>query len=295
MSYILGIILAIGSGFVNNLGVLLQKKVINEHLDDPEFLKKIAKNPTWIVGLLLQILLGGAIFFLLAQIYLGPALVPALMSAGLILLAIGSIKILNETLKWQEIIGILIMIIGIVFISFSELSVDVVTYNILDPGFIIRITVFTCIYIAIVIGLFIYLRKIDKFKGIIYALISGFIYSLGTFWIGTISAFLTHLFSGSIILGEIILFIPSLIIVIIGTAYGIIFAQKSFKEGHVNILSPLIGVPGQITPIIAYFLVFILVPPSNFSILFIVLGLLLVITSSFLLASRQAKLEEIEA
>ncbi len=294
MSYILGISLAISAGFANNLGVLLQKKVINDHLEDPQFLKQITKNPTWIIGLLLQILLGGALFYLLAQIYLGPALVPGLMSAGMILLAIGSIKILNETLKKEEIIGILIMILGIVFISFSELSVDVANYNILNTHFIIRITAFTSIYIAIIIGLLIHIRKTDKLKGITYALISGFIYSLGTVWIGIITAFITHFFSGNITLEEIFLFVPSLIIIILRTAYGIIYAQKSFKEGQVNILSPLIGVPSQITPVVAYFLVFLLAPPSNFSIMFIIIGLSSVILSSFLLASRQAKLEEIK-
>ncbi|TXT61717.1 MAG: conserved membrane protein of unknown function [Promethearchaeota archaeon] len=294
MSYVLGIILAIGAGCVNSVGLLMQKKVINDHLENPEFLKQIAQNPMWITGLVLQVLLGGAFFYILAQIYLGPALVPGLMSAGLILLAIGSIKILNESLKKKEIIGILMMILGILFISFSELSVDVATYNILDPGFIIRITMFTGIYIVIIIGIFVYLRKTAKLKGLIYALISGFIYSLGSFWIATVSAFLTHLFSGSFILEEIFLFIPSLIIVILGTAYGIIYAQKSFKEGQVNILSPLIGVPGQVTPLLAYFLVFLLAPPNTLSLWYIIVGLLLVILSSFLLASRQAKLEEIE-
>lgn len=273
---------------------MLQKKVINDHLDDPEFLKQIAKNPIWIIGLLMQILLGGAIFYLLAQIYLGPALVPGLMSAGMIVLAIGSIKILNETLKKEEIIGILIMIIGIMFIGFSELSVDVATYIILDPGFILRITIFTCIYIAIIMMLFIYSRKVNKYKGIVYALISGFIYSLSSVWIGPISASLTHTFSGNISLGGIFLFISAIIIVILATMYGIIYAQKSFKEGQVNILSPLIGVPGQITPIMAYFIIFLLVPASNFSILFIIIGMSSVISSSFLLASRQAKLEKIE-
>ncbi len=232
---------------------------------------------------------------MLAQVYLGPTLVPGLMSAGMIVLAIGSIKILGETLKKEEIIGMMLMIAGIISLSMSQLSVDMSTYDILDLGFIIRLTIFTCIYFAIALLLNILTKKTEKYKGILFALESGIIYSLTAVWIGPIVTMLTHLFGGSIVLGEILLFIPAIIITILATTYGIIFAQKAFKEGQANLLSPLIGVPGQITPIMAYFLIFILVPPNPISILFLMLGLAIVIFSTFLLATRQVKLEEIKA
>jgi len=105
---------------------------------------------------------------------------------------------------------------------------------------------------------------------------------------------LSHLFGGTLALGETILFILALIIIVLATIYGINFTQKAFKEGQANILSPLIGVPRQLTPLIAFFLVFMLTPPNIFSIVFIIFGLMLVISSTFLLATRQVKLEEIE-
>lgn len=294
MSYILGVIFAISAGCINNLGVLLQKKVINDHVDDPEFLKSLTKSPTWVFGLLLQLVIGGAIFYMLAQVYLGPALVPGLMSSGMIVLAIGSIRILNETLRKEEIIGILLMILGIILLSMSQLSVDMSTYNILAPGFIIRLMVFTFIYFSIALLLGILTKRTEKGKGILFALKSGIIYSMSSVWIGPIITIVTHLFGGTILLGEILLFIPALIIIILATTYGIIFAQKAFKEGQANILSPLIGVPGQLTPIMAYFLIFILIPSSPFSILFLILGFIIVISSTFLLATKQVKLEEIK-
>ncbi len=292
--YILGIFLAISAGCTNNIGVLLQKKVINDHLNEPEFLKSLIKSPLWVLGLLLQILIGGAIFYMFAQLFLGPALVPGLMSSGMIVLAIGSIKILNETLKKEEIIGILLMISGIVLISISQLSVEMSSYNVLDQGFILRLSIFTCIYLSISSILMIFVKKIVKGKGVILALISGFIYSLTSVWIGPMVTIITHLFGGILNFGDLMLFIPALIIIILATMYGIIFAQKSFKEGQANILSPLIGVPGQITPVMAFFLIFMLTPPYNLSIFFITLGLLVVITSTFLLVSRQVKLDEIK-
>lgn len=275
--------------------MLLQKKVINDHLDDPEFLKSLTKSRVWVLGMILQMVIGGLIFFMLAQAYIGPALVPGLMSAGMIVLAIGSIKILGETLKREEIIGIVLMIIGIVIFSFSELSIDVSSYNILDPGFIIRISVFTIIYVISVFMLKNYAEKDGKYKGILLALVSGLIYSLTSIWIGPLVSILTHFFGKTLILGEIILLIPAIIIVILATIFGVTYAQKTFREGQANILSPLIGVPGTVTPIMAYFLVFILTPPSNFSIIYMVIGVVIITSSTFLLAKRQVQLEEINS
>jgi len=93
------------------------------------------------MGLLLQIVIGGLVFYFIAIIFLGPALVPGLMSAGLIVLALGSVKILKETLGKEEIFGILLMIVGVTLLGFSELSIDVSTFDILDSGFIFRIIV----------------------------------------------------------------------------------------------------------------------------------------------------------
>lgn len=291
----LGIISAISAGCFVNLGVLLQKKVINDHLDDPEFLKSLTKSRVWVLGMILQMVIGGLVFFMLAQAYIGPALVPGLMSAGMIVLAIGSIKILGETLKREEIIGIILMILGIVIFSFSELSIDVSSYNILDLGFIIRISVFTIIYVISVFMLKNYAEKDGKYKGILLALVSGLIYSLTSIWIGPLVSILTHFFGGTLILGEIILLIPAIIIAILATIFGVTYAQKTFREGQANILSPLIGVPGTVTPIMAYFLVFILTPPSNFSIIYMVIGVVIITSSTFLLAKRQVQLEEIKS
>ena len=96
-----------------------------------------------------------------------------------------------------------------------------------------------------------------------------------------------------VLLGEIILFIPALIFTIIATVYGIIFAQKAFQIGQVNLLSPLIGVPGQIIPVMIYFLVFNLITPSYLHLIFLIIGLSLILLSSFLLGTKQVKLEEI--
>ena len=77
--YSLGVALAIISGTANNIGILLQKKVVNRIAGNRQgFFTKLIRNPLWLVGFIIQIGLGTT-FFLLAQVRLGPALIPGLM------------------------------------------------------------------------------------------------------------------------------------------------------------------------------------------------------------------------
>ena len=96
--YITGVFLAIIAGSINNIGLVLQKKVVNEVSEEAKFFRSLVKKPLWITGLLMELIIG-SVFFMIAQIYIGPALIPGLMAFGLIFLAIGSVKIVGETLK----------------------------------------------------------------------------------------------------------------------------------------------------------------------------------------------------
>jgi hypothetical protein len=103
--YFLGILFAILSGLVNYFGQVLQKKAINDIKLKKGEAKMIdmIKNPLWILGLILAIVIAGIIFASLAQFYIGPALLPGLSSAGMIVLAIGSVVLLKEKLKKRSI------------------------------------------------------------------------------------------------------------------------------------------------------------------------------------------------
>lgn len=290
----MGIILAISAGSVNQIGVLLQKFVINKNKDNEEFLKNLVRNRVWLFGIILQIVVGGVILFMLAQAYIGPTLVPGLMSAGLVVLAIGSLRILGEILKKQEIIGILLMMIGIILFSMSGFSIDVSSYNFMESGFLIRITIFTVTFIIIALLFSFCAKKFKNLKGILLALESGMIYSLATVWIAPFISGLTRVIRNQFILGQLLLFITSALTLGLATYFGITLAQKSFKEGQVNILSPIIGVPGNFTPIMAYFFIFVLTPPSNLSILLLVLGIVIISLSTIILSKRLITYGEIK-
>ena len=293
ITYFIGIVLALIAGTIVQIGALLQKFIVNKHSDDPKFFKSLVKSPVWILGLLLQVIIGGLGFYFIAIILIGPALVPGLMAVGLIVLAVGSIKILNEKLGKEEILGILFMIAGVTFLGLSELTIDVSTFDIFNSGFIFRIIGFSIAILFLAIIIEIFRRKYPKKKGFMLAIEAGLILSLNTVWASPGSTVVAHIVDGIIIEEEIIFGIIILIVVLLIVAIGITIGQISFKYGQANVLVPLTNLPIQVIPVIAFFIVFLSIPPNTLSVIFVIVGFALVITSSFLLAKKQAKFETI--
>ena len=293
ITYFIGIVLALIAGTIVQIGALLQKFIVNKHSDDPKFFKSLVKSPVWILGLLMQVIIGGLGFYFIAIILIGPALVPGLMAVGLIVLAVGSIKILNEKLGKEEILGILFMIAGVTFLGLSELTIDVFTFDIFNSGFIFRIIGFSIAILFLAIIIEIFRRKYPKKKGFMLAIEAGLILSLNTVWASPGSTVVAHIVDGIIIEEEIIFGIIILIVVLLIVAIGITIGQISFKYGQANVLVPLTNLPIQVIPVIAFFIVFLSIPPNALSVIFVIVGFALVITSSFLLAKKQAKFETI--
>ncbi len=291
--YWLGVIFAILSGILNNFGTVLQKKIVNEHRDDKEFMKNLIKNPIWFFGLILQLAIG-SVFFILAQLYIGPAIIPGLMAAGLIILALGSVAIVGETLKKPEVIGIVLMILAITLLGFSEFSIEINAVNLTEIFFIIRLVTFTLIlFLASLICEF-FQKRNERYRSIFLAISSGFMFSLSNFWIGPLMGLIDNIFGGTFILAELLLFICACVILIVANVVGMIRINKSFKQGQASNLIPIQQVPIQITPVFIYFFVFLLPAPSILSMIFLIIAVFLIIISSFLLGKRQAQLEEIQ-
>jgi drug/metabolite transporter (DMT)-like permease len=291
--YWIGVSLAILSGMLNNFGTVIQKKVVNEFSGDSKFMRNVIKKPLWILGLVLGLGIG-SILFLTAQVFIGPALIPGLMASGLIILAIGSIKIVGESLNIKEIIGIIIMILAIFLLGISGLSIDIVNTNLLEVGFIIRTAIFTGSLTLFSILCQIFQKRDANYRGIFLAVLSGFMYSLSNFWVSPLMAVMAHVLSGDFELLELVIFIISAIILILTNTLGIITITQAFRIGQASNLVPIQQVPIQITPIFVYLLVFLLIPPNIFSILYLVIGVILILISSFLLGKRQEQLEEVK-
>ena len=215
------------------------------------------------------------------------------MASGLIILAIGSIKILGEKLNLMEIIAIIIMIAAVTFIGLSGLSIAITEENLLDPAFLIRLCTAAGVLTLIAIVCEVIQRKNAQMKGILLALISGLMLSLNNFWITPFIWSLVNMFTGSFNLGTLFLFLIASAILIVANVFGVIKMSQGFRHGRASYLAPIQNVPVQLTPSILYFLVFMMIPPSVISIVFFIIGIILIISSSFILGKRQAEIEQI--
>jgi hypothetical protein len=296
MSYLYGVILAIASGISNNVGTVLQKKVVNDlptEAKEQRFFRSLVKNGLWLVGLLLQLAVGTA-FFMLAQVYIGPALIPGLMAVGLIFLAIGSVKIIGESLTQTEIIGIALIIAATFTIAFSELVINIVVFDFLETGFLMRVAVFTVAIIAMILILEASQRRVARIRAIARALMSGLFIAQTNYWIAILMATIVHVFDGTFVLLELGLFAISAIILVLDNIFALGTLQSAFLSGQANLIIPIQQVPIQITPGLVFLLMFFLPAPSVLSLVLFFAGVGMILISSYLLGRRQVALESIK-
>ncbi|MHA1106471.1 MAG: hypothetical protein ACTSPN_12255, partial [Promethearchaeota archaeon] len=280
---------AILGGLSHYLGLILEKYVINKMPDEAKLMKTLVKEPLWLFAIFIRFGIG-SILFIFAQIVIGPAITPGLMASGLIILAIGSIKILGEKLNYSEIAAIIVMIIAVTFIGLSGLSIEISAE---DPAFLVRIFISTGFLALIAIIFQVIQGKSSRFKVILLALISGLMLSLNNFWIAPFIWSLGKMFGGYFYIETFLLFIVSSVILITANILSVIKMSQAFRSGKASFLAPIQNVPVQLTPSILYFFVFMMIIPTITSIIFFILGVALIISSSFILGKRQAQIEQI--
>lgn len=297
-NYFLGVILAISAGIINNIGMVFQKSGVNSipvEQRKNNLIKQLMKLKVWWIGTIFAVFLG-TIFFMWAQIELGlslaPALVPGLMAAGLIFLAIGSAKINKEILKSSEWIGILLMIGGITFIGISGSS-NTPSNIIFTNDLLIRISIFTIALFTIFFLLKYYAKKGSKISGILFALASGLCFALTNFWVAPVMQVMISIFGGVGVTIDFIILAISSFILIYTNLVGISTLQKGFSRGQASNLIPIQQVPMQTSPIIVYFFIFKLIS-TPLNIFYILIGICMIIYSGFLLGKRQAQMEQIK-
>lgn len=289
LHFILGIIFALLAGVSSYLGLVLQKKVINElpeHSKRNERTKRLLKHPVWLAGLTLYIVFP-SIFFMLAESLIGPVLVPGITQAGLIVLVIAANKIVGEQIKIKEIAGIIFLVMGIIFITASRLIIhyqDVDLNNQLFTGRVIRFTVLMIIlWLLFDISCFIS----NKHKAVLKGLASGFPYTITNLWIIMLYASMFPVFKGNRSMILIIFFIVSSVILVVVNILGIMEIQRAFRFGAVSLVAPMQQIPIQIAPVIYYFYVFNVSGIGNRSLFFILSGILLILFSGFMFSGKR--------
>jgi hypothetical protein len=292
-----GILLGISAGVCLNVGNILQKKAVNDispEARSDKLIRTLVRKPVWLAGLLCQVF-GSAVLVMIAQFFIGPALLPGLMASGLIVMGVGAAKILNEKLGKAEFAGIALMILAIVFLALTGLTVDVEGQDLLDIGFLTRVSLFTIVLFGMIVALEIAQRKSEGYRGILLALQAGTLLALANFWVSPFSVNLAHLFGGTIVIpDELILGIVGGIMLIFTNVFAISVLQKAFTCAQATNVVPLQQVPINIAPVFVYFGIFQLAAPTDYATLCLIVGITMILVSSYLLTKRQAKLEEIK-
>jgi len=288
--YLTGVACGIIGGLLNQGGQLLQKKVVNDiRHDDPGkgFMRRLLHSPLWIFGFIVG-LGGGTTGYMLAQSLIGPALSPGLMASGLILLSVGSVRLNHEELNRAEILGIVLMIIGILSLGLSELSITApqVRSMLADHNAQIRVIIFTFIWFSCcLVSRCLSIRSNNR-KGLLIVLGNGFLACLSDFWINPLLALFALVMAGRGTPFQIFFFIMAASI--LGFTASVITWQNqiAFKYAQASNIIPVAQVPIQISPVLVYFFIFALTPRQSISIFYILLGTILTIIAGFLLGRR---------
>ena len=294
--YAWGFVLALLAGVASQAGHICQKLVVNEVAGGAKpaasgskpascsFFGRLLRRPLWLTGLVLELGLS-TVFFLLAQVYLGPALIPGLMATGLIVLAVGSAWIVREPLGFGEVLGIVFLIASAVMLGGSRLAIDLAAFDILDLGFLRRAVIFSTAVTALFFSLRLLRRRTRQ--GPLHALCSGLLYVLSNFWVGPFTGSVLRLFRGDRGLPVWAMFAFSSAVLVLTNLFGIAELQRAFRVSRAAVAAPLQTLPTQVAPGLMYLLVFRLPPPSRGAVWLFALGAALIVVSSFLVGSRR--------
>ena len=297
LHYALGVATAVFCGVCMQSGILLQKKAVNDMAPEDRvqrFLKTLLRDRRWLAGLGLEYGIGTCAF-MVAQALIGPALVPGLMAAGLVVLAVGSVRLIGESLDFSEVVGIVLLIASIVLLGLSELeiSVDVVRERLGDPGTATRVAVLTVSLFVLWAATHLQAMRLSRRKGIVMAFSNGFPFAISNFWISPLLAVGAVVLAGDGSWGQTGLFVLASVILVSCNVLGIRQTNEAFKWAQASNVIPVQQLSVQVTPVFFYFYVYALEPPRAASGVLIVAGAALVVVAAFLLGRRQAEVEQI--
>ena len=297
MSYALGVFCAIMSGTMNACGAILQKSVVNRmsvEKGGDSFMSQLLRSPAWVLSLVITFGLG-TVFTLYSQSLIGPALVPGLAASGMIVLAIGSVRLIGEKLRPTEMLGIVLMVLGVFLLSYSNLSLSSDELNLSDRGLLLRIGLFTVVLgLCWLLFLLLAQRARDLAKGLTLAFSGGFLYGLSNLWIMPLLVTIGLVFAGTAQTIQVIVFVISCVMLVTTNTAAIRQVQEAYRFAPASKVQPIQHVPTQIVPILIYYMVFQR-SASGVATVLVPVSVALILISGFLLARRKAELDSRES
>ncbi len=282
-----GIIAALIAGLAFNAGILIQKKAISELDRDKSIMRLLVKNKTWLSGFILQFVIGTLLYTVSVGL-IGPAIVPGLMSIGLIALIWGAVHFYKEKIYIQDILGIVLLCSGVVCLGFSRLYIDVHSQDHFNQNFIIRFS----IYCSVMIIIFLVLTKIQspkqksKTSGWNMASASAAAMNLVNLSLGVITCSLVKFTCGGLDLKLVILFSVNVLIVIAANIAGINSMQYALKRGRAVFVVPLQNIINKVFPVTIFFTVYRPYRPDAVSIIFLIFSFFCLVFSAVSLSAK---------
>lgn len=271
MRYALGIAAALIAGIAFNVGILIQKAAVGRAPKDRPLMRSLLKSPLWVSGFFLQFILGTPLYTLSVGL-IGPAIVPGLMSVGLIVLAIGAVRFQKERVKAKEIAGIVCVVLSVTMFGLTRLSIDVLAVSMTDKGLLARAGIFCGVLIAIAVGCALVGAKAaarSESTAALHATRAGTWYNLGNLGLGFITAGLARFGVGVFDPVEIAVFLVAVGLTVVGNLFGISATQHALAHGRAALTIPLQNAVTQVLPVAVFFLVYRPYLPPGGSLLFL--------------------------
>jgi len=311
-----GVVLALLSGIVTNMGTLFQKQAVNHYLETLKHkhsinceivestskfrMRDLIRDKLWLFGFTTQLVVGTGLF-LYSQTLVGPSLTPALGSIGLVVLAVPQFSrgLLHERLTWAEMLGMVLIIAAVILLSFSGLQIVESETDFLEFYFMIRVIIFSGSILVMCTFCKLWSLRKDKLEGTMLATLSGLLVALSNFWISPFTAMLSHFMSGNwhhtatfmqhAVWAAVLYWLLSVAIVLWSNIQSVYEKQLAFKVGRATTMIPISHVPSHLSPPIIYSCVFYLKQTYSYSLALMCVGILMLVTASFIFGKRESK------
>lgn len=284
--YLLGVFSAVASGVIFNIGTLIQKLAVRSDGGGAGMMRRLVKNPRWLLGFVLQIVVGSPLN-MLALSLIGPVMIPGLSSVGLAVLAIGAVRHAGETLGAREIAGIGLIIAAVTVIGLGGMSVDLRAAGIYETAFLLRLCLFSAVLAGLNLALHIAQKRQLLDRGVLRTLNAGLLFTQSNLWLGILTQLLIQWGKDRFSLAHFPYLLLASAIVLFASMTGIAETQRAFELGDASKLIPIQNVPSQILPVVAYFTVFLQKPETTKALPLTLIGAALVLAGAVLLAGRQ--------
>jgi len=293
--YVLGVAAALGAGAAYNAGQLAQKIAVNR-LPEPagparglrsSLFARLLGSRLWLAGLAV-VLLAGTPLNVVAALWLGPAILPGLMSLGLVVLAVGAVVVAGEQLGAGDIAGIALVMAGIVLVGTSRLRIDVSEAGLHAPATLARLAAFTLCTASLGTVLLAAASRTRGARGPLRALAAGLFYAPSNLWLAELMNALDHWLAGGPIREGLGLAAAALGIIVASSLLGTVVIQHAYRVGNASRVVPIQMVPQQVVPILAFLLVFQSPAPSAWALPLAAGGVSLILGGAGLLAGRHA-------